>query len=89
MDEVSHAHSQPQLLNGAPWGIHRHVHPSRRVTNLYTKIGDDGACGAVLVLIPQYDAGLAMLTAYTNTSVRSETEPVILDYAAGIIIPAL
>jgi CubicO group peptidase (beta-lactamase class C family) len=75
---------------GAGLEIHRYVHPSTgRVTDLYTKLGDSGAYGGALVLIPQYDAGFAMLNAYSNGTVRSPAALVILDYVTDTLLPAL
>lgn len=74
---------------GGPWEIHRYVNPDTgRSTELYTKLGDSGSYGAALVLIPQYDAGFAMLNAFSGAA-RSYTALVILDYVTNTILPAL
>lgn len=75
---------------GAGFEIHRYVHPSTgKVTDLYTKLGDSGSYGGALVLIPQYDAGFAMLNAYSNGTIRPVAALVILDYVTDALLPAL
>ncbi|KAJ6782305.1 hypothetical protein PWT90_00628 [Aphanocladium album] len=74
---------------GAPWEIHRFVHPkSGKVTDIYTKLGDSGTYGGALALIPQYDAGFAMLNAASGPE-RSDVALGILDAVTGTVLPAL
>ena len=75
---------------GGGWEIHRYVNPeTSKVTDLYTKLGDAGFYGGVLVLIPQYSAGFTMLNAYSNSTIRSPAALVILDYVTNNLLPAL
>ncbi|OAA60062.1 Beta-lactamase/transpeptidase-like protein [Cordyceps fumosorosea ARSEF 2679] len=87
MKPVSHTASLSYSI-GAPWEIHRFVHPSGRVTDIYTKLGDSGLYGAALVLIPQYDAGFAFLNG-ASADGRSETALGILDAVTTTVLPAL
>ena len=73
---------------GAPWEIYRFLHPSGKVTDLYTKIGDDDKFGAAQVIIPEYDVGFSLLNGASDTN-RSNDARVILDYVASSILPAL
>lgn len=77
---------------GAPWEIHRYVHPdSGRVTDLYTKLGDSGDGGGALALIPQYDAGFVVLDAASAAfaPLRSSSTLSVLDQLTNTILPAL
>ncbi len=88
MKPVSHTASLSYSI-GAPWEIHRFVHPKTgKVTDIYTKLGDATNYGGALALIPQYNAGFAMLNAATDPK-RSNTALVILDYITSTILPAL
>ena len=75
---------------GAPWEIIHYVHPTTgKVTEIYTKSGDSGPYGAMLVTIPDYDAGFAMLNAYTNSTVRGAASFGVLDLVTEAVLPAL
>lgn len=75
---------------GAPWEIYRYIHPSTgKITDLYTKLGDSGPYGGILVLIPEYDAGFSLLDGATNSTLRSTAALVVLDNVAEVLIPAL
>lgn len=88
MKPTSHTASLSYSI-GAPWEIHRFVHPKTgRVTDIYTKLGDSGYYGGVLALIPQYNAGFTFLNAATNPN-RSTTALRILDHVTATILPAL
>ena len=74
---------------GAPWEIHRFVHPgTSKVTDLYTKLGDDDENGAAMIIIPQYDAGFVMLNAATAAD-RMTMMMRILDQLDNTMVPAL
>jgi hypothetical protein len=89
MKPQSHTASLSYSIGGG-WEIHRYVHPSTsKVTDLYTKLGDSGAYGGALVVIPQYDAGFVMLDAYSGSAVRSPAALAILDYVTNAVLPAL
>ena len=75
---------------GAPWEIIRYVNPTTgKITDLYTKLGDAGFYGGIMVAIPDYDAGFTILNAYSNESLRSAATQVILDYIGEAVVPAL
>lgn len=47
---------------GAPWEIVRYVNPATgKVTDIYTKLGDSGAYGGQVAIIPDYGCGWTML----------------------------
>jgi len=75
---------------GAPWEIYRYIHPSTgKVTDLYTKLGDSGPFGGILVLIPEYNAGFSMLNGAANDTVRSAGSLMILDAVTEVLLPTL
>ncbi|KAK4889625.1 hypothetical protein LTR27_011609 [Elasticomyces elasticus] len=79
---------------GAPWEITRYIHPgSGKVTDVYTKLGDSGAYGGLLALIPEYDAGFSFLNAYYETPIGPQTRGAsalrILDHILEALVPAL
>lgn len=75
---------------GRGWEIHRFLHPNtNKITEMYTKLGDSGAYGGVLVLLPEYNAGFTLLNAASDSGTRSNATLVVLDYITNTIIPAL
>jgi CubicO group peptidase (beta-lactamase class C family) len=75
---------------GAPWEIYRYIHPSTgKVTDLYTKLGDSGPYGGILVLIPEYNAGFSLLNGAANDTLRSSASLLVLDSVAAVVLPAL
>ena len=78
---------------GAPWEIVRYLNPNTgKVTDIYTKLGDSGAYGGMVALIPDYDAGFTFLNAYYEavpTLYRGETALTLINHIAEAIIPAL
>lgn len=78
---------------GAPWEIVRYISPTTgKVTDIYTKLGDSGAYGGMLALIPDYNAGFSFLNAYFEapaTLYRTETALLFVNYIAEAIMPAL
>lgn len=91
MKPVSHTGSLSYSI-GAPWEIHRFVHPKTgKVTDVYTKLGDSGDYGGGMAIIPQYNAGFAMLNGANvlTTPQRSEVALHILDYVTATVLPAL
>lgn len=75
---------------GRGWEIHRFLHPNtNKITDMYTKLGDSGAYGGVLVLLPEYDAGFTLLSAASDSGTRSNATLVVLDYVTNAVIPAL
>lgn len=47
---------------GAPWEIVRYVNPETgKVTDIYTKLGDSGAYGGQVAIIPDYGCGWTFL----------------------------
>lgn len=89
MKPITHTASLSYSV-GAPWEIARYIHPSTgRVTDLYTKLGDSGAYGGCLVLIPDYNAGFSILNASANDTLRSRVANTVIDYVIKVILPAL
>ena len=77
---------------GAPWEIIRYVHADTgRVTDIYTKSGDSGNQGGILVLIPDYNAGFSMLNAANALKIpaRGEIAFNIINRIAEAVVPAL
>ncbi len=88
MKPVSHTASLSYSI-GAPWEIHRFVHPaSGKVTDIYTKLGDSGNYGGALALIPQYETGFALLNAAAFPQ-RSDLVLGLLDAITSTVLPAL
>ena len=76
---------------GAPWEIQRlSVGPNDRLVEMYTKAGDLPGYASLLVLIPSWDVGFAILAAGDPT-VSSVDEMVVLvaDTIADVFLPAL
>ena len=89
MKPISHTASLTYSV-GAPWEIARYVHPSTgKVTDLYTKIGDSGSYGAIVVLIPDYGVGFSLLAEYTDQAIRVPAVSIVLDHITNAILPAL
>ncbi|KAF7596812.1 hypothetical protein BBP40_012411 [Aspergillus hancockii] len=74
---------------GKPWEIYRYVHPgSGVVTDIYTKLGDAGNYGGILVLFPDFDAGFSVLEA-SSLATRSDSALLLIDLIIDAILPAL
>ncbi|KAJ5462607.1 hypothetical protein N7475_007551 [Penicillium sp. IBT 31633x] len=88
MKPVTHTSSLRYSV-GAPWEIHRYVHAgSGVVTDLYTKLGDSGYYGGLVVVIPEFNAGFTLLSASSELD-RSELTMVAIDLIIDSILPAL
>ncbi|KAJ5795280.1 hypothetical protein N7457_001879 [Penicillium paradoxum] len=88
MKPVTHTSSLHYSV-GAPWEIHRYVHTgSGVVTDLYTKLGDSGFYGAIVVVIPEFHAGFTVLSASSQNS-RSALTLLAIDLITDSILPAL
>lgn len=88
MKPVTHTSSLRYSV-GAPWEIHRYVHAgSGVVTDLYTKLGDSGFYGAIVVVIPEFHAGFTVLSASSQNS-RSSLTLLAIDLITDSILPAL
>ncbi|EKV10988.1 Beta-lactamase family protein [Penicillium digitatum PHI26] len=88
MKPVTHTSSLRYSV-GSPWEIHRFVHAeSGVVTDLYTKLGDSGFYGGIVVLIPDFNAGFTLLSASTQASRNSEAL-LAIDLIVNAILPAL
>lgn len=78
---------------GAPWEIIRYISPTTgKVTDIYTKLGDSGAYGGMVALIPDFGAGFTFLNAYFEspaTLYRSETALLFINHIATTLLPAL
>jgi CubicO group peptidase (beta-lactamase class C family) len=89
MKPISHTASLSYSV-GAPWEIIRYTHKSTgRITDIYTKVGDSGAYGGYIVLIPDYNAGFSILGASTNETFRGAATNLVGDLVAEHVIPAL
>ncbi|KAJ5837088.1 hypothetical protein N7447_003114 [Penicillium robsamsonii] len=88
MKPVTHTSSLRYSV-GSPWEIYRFVHAgSGVVTDLYTKLGDSGYYGGIVVVIPDFNAGFTLLSASTQPS-RSSEVLLAIDLITNAIIPAL
>ncbi|KAJ6131813.1 hypothetical protein N7471_007028 [Penicillium samsonianum] len=88
MKPVTHTSSLRYSV-GSPWEIHRYIHAgSGVVTDLYTKLGDSGCYGGIVVVIPDFNAGFTLLSASTQPS-RSSEALLAIDLIADAILPAL
>ncbi|KAI2695119.1 hypothetical protein CBS147317_7871 [Penicillium roqueforti] len=88
MKPITHTSSLRYSV-GSPWEIHRYVHAgSGVVTDLYTKLGDSGYYGGIVVVIPDFDAGFTLLSASTQSS-RSSEALLAIDLIVDAILPAL
>lgn len=86
MKPISHT-SDLHSSVGMPWEIFRvTTDNSTRVVDLYTKTGDIGLYAAVLVLIPDYNAGFVMNSAGLNSEA---TLAPLADLIADTYLPAL
>ncbi|KAJ5512084.1 hypothetical protein N7463_001636 [Penicillium fimorum] len=88
MKPVTHTSSLRYSV-GSPWEIYRFVHAgSGVVTDLYTKLGDSGYYGGIVVVIPDFNAGFTLLGASTQLS-RSSEVLLAIDLITDAILPAL
>ena len=64
-----------------------------KVTDIYTKLGDSGAYGGMLAIIPDYDAGFSFLNAYyepmDGPQTRGTSALKIINLIAEAVVPAL
>lgn len=60
-----------------------------KVTDLYTKLDDSGLYGALIALVPDYDAGFFMLNAHSNFNVRGAAAYGLLELLTDAVLPAL
>ncbi|RDW86091.1 uncharacterized protein DSM5745_02733 [Aspergillus mulundensis] len=88
MKPVTHT-SDLHYAIGAPWEIYRYEHPETGlVTDIYTKLGDSGSYGAMTLFIPDFDAGLNLITASTQAT-RSQQTLDLVQAVIGVFLPAL
>ncbi|CAI7600970.1 unnamed protein product [Penicillium glandicola] len=88
MKPVTHTSSLRYSV-GSPWEIHRYIHAgSGVVTDLYTKLGDSGFYGGIMVVIPDFHAGFTLLGASAQAS-RSSQALLAIDLIVDAILPAL
>jgi CubicO group peptidase (beta-lactamase class C family) len=89
MHPTSHTANLRQAV-GAPWEIYRYVHANTEaVTDIYTKLGDSGNFTSFVVLVPDYEAGFNIITASSDTALRSPLALTIADIITSHIIPAM
>lgn len=84
---VSHT-ARLQYAVGAPWEIVRHVSPTSKVTDLYTKSGDSGQYSAWLVLAPELGVGFSVLMAGSARG-RFRAVAQVADAVTQAMVPAL
>ncbi|KAL7929194.1 beta-lactamase/transpeptidase-like protein [Trichoderma chlorosporum] len=87
MKPFSHTADLKQSV-GRPWEIHRYVHPSGIVTDIYTKSGDAGDYSAYFVLLPDFDAGFSILSSSSQIT-RFLTLSALMDVIINSLIPSL
>ncbi|KAL2861171.1 serine hydrolase domain-containing protein [Aspergillus lucknowensis] len=74
---------------GAPWEIYRYEHPDTGlVTDIYTKLGDSGNYGSMTLFLPDFDAGINVITASSKTT-RSAQTLFLIQQVVDVILPAL
>ena len=89
-----HTHTQSLTTSiGAPWEITRYISPETgKVTDVYAKLGDSGAYGGIVALIPDYGMGFTLLNAYYETPAtlyRGEVALTLINHIVEAIMPAL
>ncbi|KAL1851545.1 hypothetical protein Plec18170_006364 [Paecilomyces lecythidis] len=74
---------------GRPWEIYRYVHhDSEVVTDIYTKLGDSGVYGGLLVLLPDFDFGFTILGA-NDIGIQTQAIQLVADLVIDSLAPAL
>ena len=88
MKPVSHT-AQLQYSVGRPWEIYRYIHPtSGIITDIYTKLGDSGAYGGYIILLPDFGAGFSILGA-SSLAERTTVNTALADLITETMLPAL
>ena len=85
--------SDPSTAVGAPWEIyHLPVGPNSRIVDLHTKSGDLPGYSSMLVLIPDWDLGFAVLMAADPTvsgAAGTELAVLVSDIIADTFLTAV
>ncbi|KAL4906981.1 hypothetical protein BDW74DRAFT_150108 [Aspergillus multicolor] len=88
MKPVTHT-SDLHYAIGAPWEIYRYEHSDTGlVTDIYTKLGDSGNYGAMALFIPDFDAGLNVITA-SSSATRGQHTLDLVQAVIDVYLPAL
>jgi len=79
---------------GAPWEIVRYTNPATgKVTDIYGKLGDSGAYGGALAVIPEYGAGISFLNAFYEPAgapqTRGQLALEMINVIVETVVPAL
>ena len=76
---------------GAPWEIQRlSIRPNQRLVEMYTKAGDLPGYASLLVLIPDWDLGFAILAAGDPTVANLDQTVVLVgNVIADVFLPAV
>lgn len=86
---ISHS-AQFKFSVGTPWEIYRYKHAyAGTITDIYTKLGDSGNYTSFACLIPDYDAGVNVLTVGPNLTQKSIVASTIADLIITTILPTL
>ncbi|KAI0537084.1 beta-lactamase/transpeptidase-like protein [Xylaria digitata] len=72
---------------GAPWEIRYLTLPNERITQLYTKQGDEGVYHAALVLSPEHDLGWIVLTAGTPHASATSVRETLMNSFGNLFLP--
>lgn len=87
MKPVSHT-ANLEFSVGRPWEIYPYTHASGIITDIYTKLGDSGAYGGSLILLPDFDAGFRILGA-SSLKERMTVTLQLIDLLIETMLPAL
>jgi hypothetical protein len=80
---------EPSTTVGAPWEIRSLLLPNRRVSQIYTKQGDEGTYHAALVLSPEHDLGWVVHAAGTASAVDTNgVRETIMNAFGSLFLPA-
>ncbi|KAI0965732.1 beta-lactamase/transpeptidase-like protein [Xylaria arbuscula] len=72
---------------GAPWEIRYLTLSDNRISELYTKQGDEGTYHAAMVLSPEHDLGWIVLTAGTATADVASVRDTLLNSYGDFFLP--
>ncbi|KAI1275611.1 beta-lactamase/transpeptidase-like protein [Xylaria sp. FL0933] len=72
---------------GAPWEIRSLKLSDKRISQLYTKQGDEGNYHAALVLSPEHDLGWIVLTAGTATADATTVRDTLMNSFGDFFLP--
>lgn len=78
--------ADPGMAVGAPWEIFKA--PMNRTSWMYTKSGDLGMYSNNMILLPEFDIGITILTAGPSGSIAGATSRILSDIVTTSFMPA-